>query len=154
MRGGHGSFCWPVCKVSFKEHEDGLRRFNVDCPTFLSLGKKNLNCFSTVKSNLNFKGDSNSSTQVSNTSVLTGLGEDYYICDQSSIKPFVVPEEVACILINWLWWYDWVAELNCGLCRLQVLKRKKNVWNEKVMPLLCNHSDRLFLNCPEWVRQC
>lgn len=102
MRRGHGSFCWPVCKVDFKEHEDGLSRFYVDCSSFLYSGKKNPNYFSTVKCNLNLKGNSTSSTLYS---VLTGLGKYYYICEQSSIKPFVVAEEAACILINWLWWW-------------------------------------------------
>lgn len=39
----------------------------------------------------------------SHWSVFTGAGG--YDCEQSSIKPFVVAEEAACILINWLWWW-------------------------------------------------
>ena len=40
---------------------------------------------------------------ISSSSVFTGFGEYYCICENSSIKPFATPEEAACILINCKW---------------------------------------------------
>ena len=53
-----------------------------------------------------------------------------------SIKPFVAQEEAACKRCHT------VAELHCGSCRHQVLKRKNIVWNVKGISA--------FLNWVQW----
>ena len=58
--------------------------------------------------------------------MFTGLGEYGSIC----IKASVAPEEAACYLINYLQGCCSVAKLHCGKCRLQVFKRKMNLWNK------------------------
>ena len=49
--------------------------------------------------------------------VFTGLGEHSCICETSSVKPTVAPEEAACNLINRFKLFQLMAKLRCGWCR-------------------------------------
>ena len=47
-------------------------------------------------------------------SVFTGLGENSYICETSSMKPFVAREEAACNLTKYLQYFLSLVKLNHG----------------------------------------
>ena len=51
-------------------------------------------------------------------SVFTGIGQCDSICEESSTKSFMAPDEAACNLINSLRRYHSVVELHCGTCSL------------------------------------
>ena len=68
--------------------------------------------------------------RISQSSVFTGIGEHYCICEKWKSKKYLVaPKEAANNLLNYLQWSPPVARLHFGQCRHQIFGQALHFYN-------------------------